>query len=168
MIRGDDHLNNTFRQHNIFTALDQSPPIYAHIPLIHGTDGKRLSKRHGAVSVNQYREEGFLAEGLLNYLVRLGWSHGDQEVFSIAEMIEHFNFESVQQSPATFDKEKLLWSNHQHMKNMQGKDAVVALKEQFSKQNLNTDGQPEIDVLFDALKERSKTMQELCLSLIHI
>ncbi len=164
VIRGDDHLNNTFRQHNIFTALGKSPPIYAHIPLIHGTDGKRLSKRHGAVSVNQYRDEGFLPQGLLNYLVRLGWSHGDQEVFSIAEMIEHFNFDSVQQSAATFDKDKLLWINQQHMKDISGENAVTLLKDQFSKQQLVTDDQPKLDVLYDALKDRSKTLEELCSS----
>ena len=164
IIRGDDHLNNTFRQHNIFIALEKTPPLYAHIPLIHGTDGKRLSKRHGAVSVNQYRAEGFLAEGLLNYLVRLGWSHGDQEVFDLREMIEYFNLDTVQQSAATFDREKLLWINQQHMKNLSGEEAKVMLEENFNKLGIKTDNQPELDVLYDTLKERSKTMQELCIS----
>ncbi len=162
VIRGDDHLNNTFRQHNIFLALGKEPPIYAHIPLIHGVDGKRLSKRHGAVSVNQYRQEGFLPEGLLNYLVRLGWSHGDQEIFSIMEMIESFDLNSVQQSPATFDVDKLLWVNQQHMKNITGIDLRETLNEFYTSHNCKFDEQPDLSSVYDAMKERCKTLQELC------
>ncbi|QMU60770.1 MAG: glutamate--tRNA ligase [Gammaproteobacteria bacterium] len=162
VIRGDDHLNNTFRQHNIFLALGKEPPIYAHIPLIHGTDGKRLSKRHGAVSVNQYREEGILATGLLNYLVRLGWSHGDQELFSVKEMIEHFDLASIQQSAATFDDDKLQWVNQQHMKNISGSDLGNILDEYFTGHGYKYDGQPDLYRLYDAMKDRSKTLQELC------
>ncbi|MGI9227992.1 MAG: glutamate--tRNA ligase [Gammaproteobacteria bacterium] len=161
VIRGDDHLNNTFRQHNIFLALDKQPPIYAHIPLIHGIDGKRLSKRHGAVSVNQYRSEGFLPEGLLNYLVRLGWSHGDQEIFTIEEMIKYFDLSSIQQSAATFDVDKLLWVNQQHMKNKSGKDISETLANCFNELDLKVDDQPDLATLYDALKDRSKTLQEL-------
>ncbi|MEM7401679.1 MAG: glutamate--tRNA ligase [Pseudomonadota bacterium] len=168
VIRGDDHLNNTFRQHNIFAALAKTTPIYAHIPLIHGTDGKRLSKRHGAVSVAQYYEDGFLAESLLNYLVRLGWSYGDQEVFSINEMIEHFGLDNVQQSAATFDYDKLLWINQQHMKKRSGKDVSEDLAKQFKSLGITTDDQPEIDVLYDALKERSKTLRDLCTSSVFL
>jgi len=164
VIRGDDHLNNTFRQHNIFLALGKEPPKYAHIPLIHGIDGKRLSKRHGAVSVNQYRQEGFLPEGLLNYLVRLGWSHGDQEIFSIIEMIESFDLKSVQQSPATFDVDKLLWVNQQHMKNSSGIDLDETLKQYFTSHNCNFDNQPGLCSLYDAMKDRCKTLQELCIT----
>ncbi len=162
VIRGDDHLNNTFRQHNIFLALGETPPIYAHIPLIHGTDGKRLSKRHGAVSVNQYRDNGFLASGLLNYLVRLGWSHGDKELFSIEEMIEEFNLDSIQQSAATFDIDKLQWVNQQHMKDTLGADIENTLKEYFSTHNYMFDDQPSLMNLYDAMKDRCKTLQELC------
>jgi glutamyl-tRNA synthetase len=162
VIRGDDHLNNTPRQSNIFTALGKKAPIYAHIPLIHGADGKRLSKRHGAVSVNQYRKEGFLSSGLLNYLVRLGWSHGDQEIFTIEELIENFDLESIQQSAATFDVDKLLWVNHQHMKNTTGTDIRETLKEYFTTQNCKFDDQPDLCDVFDALKDRSKTLEELC------
>jgi glutamyl-tRNA synthetase len=111
VIRGDDHINNTPRQINILRALGATPPLYAHVPIILGSDGKRLSKRHGAVSVMQYREEGFLPEALLNYLVRLGWSHGDQEVFSIQEMIEYFEIQGINNSPAAFNPQKLLWLN---------------------------------------------------------
>lgn len=105
VIRGDDHLNNTPRQMNILKALGAEPPKYAHVPMILGEDGKRLSKRHGAVSVMQYHEEGFLPEALLNYLVRLGWSHGDQEIFSIDEMIEKFDLSDVNKSASTFSPE---------------------------------------------------------------
>ena len=162
VIRGDDHLNNTFRQHNIFLALGKEPPIYAHIPLIHGIDGKRLSKRHGAVSVNQYRQEGFLPEGLLNYLVRLGWSHGDQEIFSSLEMIESFDLQSVQQSAATFDVDKLLWVNQQHMKNISGTDLRETLNEFYTSHNCKFDEQPDLSSVYDAMKDRCKTLQELC------
>ena len=162
VIRGDDHLNNTFRQHNIFLALGKEPPIYAHIPLIHGTDGKRLSKRHGAVSVNQYREEGFIVDGLLNYLVRLGWSHGDQELFTVDEMLEYFDLDSIHQSAATFDVDKLLWVNQQHMKNISGSDLSNTLYEYFTAHDCKFDDQPDLCRLYDAMKDRSKTLQELC------
>ena len=162
VIRGDDHLNNTFRQYNIFSALGYATPTYAHIPLIHGTDGKRLSKRHGAVSVKQYQEQGFLPQGLLNYLVRLGWSHGDQEIFSLDQMIEYFELEHVQQSAATFDMDKLLWTNQQHMKNIAGKDISNILANNFHKLGIDIDGSPDLAHLFDALKDRSKTLNELC------
>ena len=161
VIRGDDHLNNSFRQYNIFTALGKEPPVYAHIPLIHGTDGKRLSKRHGAVSVNQYRTEGFLAQGLLNYLVRLGWSHGDQELFNINEMINNFSLDKIQASAATFDIDKLLWINQQHMKQLSGEEAEALLQENFNSLGITTDDQPKLTQLYDALKERNKTINEL-------
>ena len=162
VIRGDDHLNNTFRQHNIFLALNKMPPIYAHIPLIHGADGKRLSKRHGAVSVNQYKQEGYSSIGLLNYLVRLGWSHGDQEIFSINEMTKEFNLSSIQQSAATFDTEKLQWVNQQHMKDTLGFDIESELQEYFISHNFTYDDQPSLAKLYDALKDRCKTLQDLC------
>lgn len=162
VIRGDDHLNNTFRQNNIFIALNNTPPIYAHIPLIHGTDGKRLSKRHGAVSVNQYKEEGYLANGLLNYLVRLGWSHGDQEIFSMKEMIDEFSLSAIQQSAATFDNDKLQWVNQQHMKNTAGKDIENILNDYFTSHNYVIDDQPSLSSLYDAMKDRTKTLHELC------
>ncbi len=162
VIRGDDHLNNTPRQSNIFSALGKSAPIYAHIPLIHGIDGKRLSKRHGAVSVNQYRKEGYLPEGLLNYLARLGWSHGDQEIFTINELIEYFDLDSVQQSAATFDADKFLWVNHQHMKKISGIDLKKYLNEYFTSNNFRFDEQPDLCSLYDSMKDRSKTLLELC------
>src|SRR6202030_2459796 len=115
VIRGDDHINNTPRQINILRALGATPPLYAHVPMILGSDGKRLSKRHGAVNVMQYRDEGFLPEALLNYLVRLGWSHGDQEIFSVEEMVRLFDIADVNKSASAFNGEKLAWVNQQHM-----------------------------------------------------
>lgn len=162
VIRGNDHLNNTFRQVNIFKALDHPVPAYAHIPLIHGKDGKRLSKRYGAVSVGQYRKDGFLPRALVNYLVRLGWSHGDQELFAMDEMIEHFSLSSVQPSPAIFDLEKLLWVNHQYLKGTSGKALQVELEAYFRSQGLCPDAPPDLSALFDVQKDRCKTLQEIC------
>ena len=115
VIRGDDHLNNTPRQINMLRALGATPPVYAHVPMILGPDGAKLSKRHGAVSVLQYQEDGYLPDALLNYLVRLGWSHGDQEVFTREEMIAAFDIKDVNKAASAFDPEKLLWLNQQHM-----------------------------------------------------
>lgn len=162
VIRGDDHLNNTSRQVNIFRALRKEVPVFAHIPLIHGKDGKRLSKRHAATSASQYRREGFLPQALLNYLVRLGWSHGDQEIFSIEEMIELFDLNSVHRSAATFDIEKLAWVNHQHMKKTAGVAVRPMLEEYFGSKGICPDNAPDVASLFDVQKERCKTLQELC------
>ena len=118
VIRGDDHLNNTPRQINILKALGAEPPRYAHVPMILGEDGKRLSKRHGAVSVMQYRDDGYLPEAVLNYLVRLGWSHGDQEIFSIGEMVELFDVADINNSASTFNTSKLLWLNQHYIKTL--------------------------------------------------
>src|SRR6201994_4100594 len=115
VIRGDDHLNNTPRQMNMLTALGYTPPVYAHLPMILGSDGAKLSKRHGAVSVLQYRDQGFLPEAVLNYLARLGWSHGDQEIFTIDEMVRLFDIADVNKSASAFNVEKLAWLNQQHM-----------------------------------------------------
>jgi len=115
VVRGDDHVNNTPRQINILQALGVKPPVYAHVPMILGADGVKLSKRHGAVSVIDYRTLGFMPDAVLNYLVRLGWSYGDKELFTREEMIELFDITRVQQSPARFDMEKLIWVNHQYL-----------------------------------------------------
>lgn len=116
VIRGDDHVNNTPRQINILQALGATIPQYAHVPMILGGDGQRLSKRHGAVSVLQYRDEGYLPEALLNYLARLGWSHGDDEVFSLAQLVDWFDLEHVSASPARFNVDKLNWLNQEYLK----------------------------------------------------
>lgn len=115
VIRGDDHLNNTPRQMNMLQALGADPPVYAHLPMILGSDGAKLSKRHGAVDIREYRHQGYLPDAMLNYLARLGWSRGDQEIFELQELIEYFDIEDVNQSAAAFDPEKLLWLNQQHI-----------------------------------------------------
>ena len=116
VIRGDDHVNNTPRQINLYHAIGAALPRFGHLPMILGNDGERLSKRHGAVSVIQYREDGFLPEALLNYLARLGWGHGDAEVFTAAQMVEWFSLDHVSRSPARFDGDKLQWLNQQYLK----------------------------------------------------
>ncbi len=132
VIRGDDHVNNTPRQINIFKALNAATPVFGHVPMIHGSDGQKLSKRHGAVSVMQYHEDGFLPEAVNNYLARLGWSHGDEEVFSIEQFIEWFDGTHMSQSPSQFDTEKLKWLNQQYLIK-RAKDAPHSLLEDFQK-----------------------------------
>ena len=124
VIRGDDHVNNTPRQINILQALGATLPQYAHVPMILGSDGVKLSKRHGAVSVIEYRALGFLPQAVLNYLVRLGWSHGDQELFTLEEMVRLFEISKVQKAPARFDMDKLVWVNHEILKNLPPEQAV--------------------------------------------
>lgn len=161
VIRGDDHINNTPRQINILRALGAEPPLYAHVPMILGGDGKRLSKRHGAVSVLQYREDGFLPEALLNYLARLGWSHGDQEIFSISELIDYFDIKDINRAPAAFNQDKLLWLNQHYMKT--GDPEHVAKEFLWHMVKLGIDissGPPLIDVI-KAQAERTKTLREM-------
>ena len=161
VIRGDDHLNNTPRQINIMRALGVEPPAYAHVPMILGPDGKRLSKRHGAVSVLQYREEGYLPEALLNYLVRLGWSHGDQEVFSVEEMIRLFDIREVNRSASTFNPDKLLWLNHHYIQT--GDPAHVArhLAWHMERLGIDTSAGPPLERVVLAQRERCKTLREM-------
>src|SRR5450631_1574857 len=132
VVRGDDHLNNTPRQINMLRALGASPPSYAHVPMIMGADGAKLSKRHGAVSVLQYQEEGFLPEALLNYLVRLGWSHGDQEVFTMAEMVAAFDLAAVGKAASAFNPDKLMWLNQQHMMKAPARELAAGLRAQLA------------------------------------
>ncbi len=127
VIRGDDHINNTPRQILLFEALGAELPAFAHIPMIHGTDRTKLSKRHGATSVTAYREMGYLSDAMVNYIVRLGWSHKDQEIFSRAELIEFFDLDHVGSSPSIFNPEKLLWLNAHYMKTAPGKDLLTQL-----------------------------------------
>lgn len=163
VIRGNDHLNNTPRQINMLKALGYEPPFYAHLPMILGDDGKRLSKRHGAVSVLQFREEGFLPEALLNYLVRLGWSHGDQEIFSLAEMTKLFELTDVHKSPCAFDTEKLLWLNHHYIKTLPTEVLVPALKWQFAHLGLSLDDGPSLSDLLAVMRDRCKTLKAMAL-----
>ena len=158
VIRGDDHINNTPRQINIFKALGVTPPQFAHVPMILGQDGKRLSKRHGAVSVTEYREQGYLPQALLNYLVRLGWSHGDQEIFSTQEMIALFDLKQVNKAPAAFNEEKLQWLNQHYLKT-EDPDMIAGLLAKHLHVELSN-GPLLVDVV-RALRERSKTLIEM-------
>ncbi len=161
VIRGDDHLNNTPRQINILKALGATPPIYAHVPMILGDDGKRLSKRHGAVGVMQYHEEGYLPEALLNYLVRLGWSHGDQEIFSIDEMYQLFDIADVNNSAAAFNTSKLLWLNHHYIKESDPVHIAQQLSFHMGKLGIDPSKGPNLADVVVALRERAKTLVEL-------
>ena len=161
VIRGDDHVNNTPRQVNVYKALGATLPKFAHVPMILGADGERLSKRHGAVSVMQYRDDGYLPEALLNYLARLGWSHGDEEMFTREQLVEWFDLEHVSQSPARFDPEKLRWLNSQYLK--QADDTRLAtLAEPFlARDGCDTKQGPALARVVGLLKERVSTLEEL-------
>ena len=161
VIRGDDHINNTPRQINILKALGAEPPVYAHVPMILGDDGKRLSKRHGAVSVMQYRDEGYLPQALLNYLVRLGWSHGDQEVFSLAEMIEHFGLSAISKSAAAFNTSKLQWLNQHYIKEAGSEDTAQRLAFHFEQLEIDTDKGTALANIAELQRERAKTLVEM-------
>ena len=161
VIRGDDHINNTPRQINIMRALGAEPPKFAHVPMILGEDGKRLSKRHGAVSVMQYRDQGFLPEALLNYLVRLGWSHGDQEIFSRDDLIELFRIEDVNRAASTFNPEKLLWINHETIKKLSGEELISKAQWHLNAAKIDITDTDYAASVFDLIKEKSKTLVEL-------
>ncbi len=161
VIRGDDHINNTPRQINILKALGVEPPKYAHLPMILGGDGQRLSKRHGAVSVMQYREEGFLPEALLNYLVRQGWSHGDQEIFSLDEMIELFSLEGCNRAASIFNRDKLLWLNHQYIMNSDPAHVFHHLSYHLGSLGIDPASGPDIVEVIKAQREKAKTLVDL-------
>jgi len=161
VIRGDDHVNNTPRQIHIFRALSKKMPEFGHVPMILGADGERLSKRHGAVSVMQYHDEGFLPEALVNCLARLGWSHGNDEIFSKEQLVQWFDLEHVSRSPAQFDPEKALWINQQHLKladdvRLSGLTELV-----MGDMGIDTKGGPPIDKVVALLKERANTVVHL-------
>lgn len=161
VVRGDDHINNTPRQINLYHALGAQPPAFAHVPMILGSDGKRLSKRHGAVSVLQYRDEGFLPQALLNYLVRLGWSHGDQEMFSRAELLAHFELNGVNKAASTFNPDKLLWLNQQYFKTLPAADIAEHLQWHCEKQALNISDGPALEAVIETQRERAKTLLDM-------
>lgn len=164
VIRGDDHLSNTPRQINILRALGAEPPRYAHVPMILGEDGTRLSKRHGAVSVLEYRDQGYLPEALLNYLVRLGWAHGDQEVFSIDEMIHLFDIAEVNKSASTFNPAKLLWLNHHYLMHSSPLHVAHHLRWHLGRLGIDPDQGPDVVDLVLAFRERTKTLTEMAAS----
>ncbi len=161
VIRGDDHINNTPRQINMLKAMGIEPPKYAHLPMILGSDGQRLSKRHGAVSVMQYREEGYLPEALLNYLVRQGWSHGDQEIFSLDELIELFSLEKCNRAASTFNPEKLLWINHQYIMNSDPAHVAHHLSYHLGTLEIDPTTGPNIIEVIKAQREKAKTLVDL-------
>ena len=161
VIRGDDHVNNTPRQINLLRAIGAPVPDYAHVPMILGHDGERLSKRHGAVSVLQYEDDGYLPEALLNYLARLGWSHGDDEVFSLQQMVEWFDLGHISRSPARFDGEKLGWINQQYLKICPAPRLGELLRPRLEQAGLNVDDGPDVARVADLLRERGVTLNEL-------
>ncbi len=161
VIRGDDHLNNTPRQMNMLRAMGVEPPIYAHLPMILGPDGTKLSKRHGAVSVLAYREAGYLPEALLNYLARLGWSHGDQEIFTLEEMTALFDIADVNKSASAINPEKLAWINQQHLMRLPPAKVVPELRWQLERLGVTGAGDATLEAVVLAQRERSKTLKEM-------
>ncbi len=161
VIRGDDHINNTPRQINILRALGAQLPRYAHVPMILAPDGQRLSKRHGAVNVMQFRAQGYLPDALVNYLVRLGWSHGDQEIFSRAEMIELFEVAQVNRAAAAFDIEKLQWLNQHYIKAAEPVALAPLLGEQLDALGVEHREGPALAEVVRVLRERAKTLHEM-------
>lgn len=161
VVRGDDHINNTPRQINIMQALGYEPPKFAHVPMILGPDGSRLSKRHGALNVMLYREYGYLREALLNYLVRLGWSHGDQEIFSLEEMIALFNIEDVNKAPSAINVEKLDWLNQHYIRELPTDYVASELAYQLDRLGIDYSNGPKLEDMVPVLGDRAKTLVEM-------
>jgi glutamyl-tRNA synthetase len=161
VIRGDDHLNNTPRQIHMIRAIGFPVPAYGHLPMILGGDGAKLSKRHGAVNILEYRAEGYLPDAILNYLVRLGWSHGDQEVFSRDEMIRLFDIGAVNASASRFDEEKLRWLNQQYLKAAEPEALAGDFLRQLQQAGLDAASGPAPAAVIEAYRERVTTLREL-------
>jgi glutamyl-tRNA synthetase len=167
VLRGDDHVNNTPRQINILKALAAPVPEYAHVPMILGDDGKRLSKRHGAVGVMEYAAAGYLPEALLNYLVRLGWSHGDQEIFTLQEMIDYFSLDGLNKSASSFNTDKLKWVNQQYLMNLPLERIVDLVRQRLDLLELAYDDDFEFDTVVDLYRQRVFTINELVDSMLY-
>ena len=161
VIRGDDHINNTPRQINMLRALGREPPRYAHVPMILGDDGSRLSKRHGAVSVMQYMTDGYLPEALLNYLVRLGWSNGDREIFAIDDMIQLFDIADVNKAASAFNTDKLLWLNQHYIKTADPKRIAHLLSPRLGERGVDPAEGPDLVEVVKAQQERARTLVEM-------
>ena len=161
VIRGNDHINNTPRQINLFFALGVTPPEYAHVPMIADEHGKKLSKREGAANLLMYREQGYLPCAVLNYLVRLGWSHGDQEIFSLEEMIRFFDASHISASPASINPEKLAWINQHYLKTLPPESFASVLAEQFARLNVDIHHGPKLEEIIRIQAERCKTLKEM-------
>ena len=168
VIRGDDHINNTPRQINILRALGAEIPKYAHVPMILGDDGKRLSKRHGAVGVMQYRDEGYLPQALLNYLVRLGWSHGDQEIFSLSEMIDLFELSGINKAPSAFNTEKLNWLNQHYMKSLPMSDVLPHLQWHLEQLGISNADEQVLSEVFPLYSERHDRLTTLAEAIVYL
>ena len=165
VIRGDDHLNNTPRQMNMLAALNAPIPAYAHLPMILGEDGAKLSKRHGAVNVLEYRDRGYLPSAMLNYLVRLGWSHGDQELFDEAELVRLFDLDGVNKAASAFNASKLDWINQQHIQSASPAASLVPLlAAQYASAGIDTSDGPALDAVIEAYRERATTLSEMALA----
>jgi len=161
VIRGDDHINNTPRQINIYRALGAEPPAFAHVPMILGDDGQRLSKRHGAVGVLAWREQGYLPDAMVNYLARLGWSHGDQEVFSRRDLIDLFRIDDVNRKPSRFDTEKLDWLNQHYLRAGDPEQVTAELVWHMERAGIDPDRGPEVAALLAVQADRFATLNEL-------
>jgi len=162
IIRGDDHLRNTFKQLLVYRAFGWDVPKFYHVPMIHNEKGAKMSKRDGAVDVMEYKKEGYLPEALLNFLVRLGWSHGDQEIFSMEEMIKLFDPKDINKAPSRFNKEKLDWLNSHYIKNSPNEILEILLRDDFGVDIINHDKK---EILIDELKERVKTLKEMAIEI---
>jgi glutamyl-tRNA synthetase len=167
VIRGDDHVNNTPRQINMLNALGATVPQYAHLSMILGDDGQKLSKRHGAVSVMQYDEDGYLPEAVLNYLARLGWSHGDEEVFSMQQFCEWFDLDHITPSAAQFNTEKLRWLNAHYIKQADSDYLVRDISARLAKLDIAVTNQPNLAAVIDLYKERVHTLNELAANIAY-
>ena len=163
VIRGDDHVNNTPRQINILRALGAELPRYGHVPMIHGPDGQKLSKRHGAVSVMQYDDDGYLPDAVVNYLARLGWSHGDEEVFSRAQLVDWFDGTHLSHSPAQFDVDKLKWLNHHYLKQLPDDALAARIVPRLERRGVDAraPGSPDLAAACGLFKDRAATLEEL-------
>lgn len=161
VIRGDDHVNNTPRQINVYDALGAPVPKFGHVPMILGPDGEKLSKRHGAVSVTQYDEDGFLPEALVNYLARLGWAHGDDEVFAVEQFVEWFDLGHISRSPAQFNPEKALWLNQQYIKKAEPTRLATLVASRIQRNGGDLSRGPELAVATALLRDRATTLNEL-------
>jgi glutamyl-tRNA synthetase len=161
VIRGDDHINNTPKQINLYESLGWYIPRFAHVPMILGSDGSRLSKRHGAVNLMTYRDAGFLPKALLNYIVRLGWSHGDQEIFSVDEMIKLFELKNINKSSASFNQEKLDWINQSYIKTTEIDELVSELEWHLNQLSIDLSDGPNIKEVIEVLRDRSKSLVDM-------
>ena len=168
VIRGDDHTNNTPRQINIFHALGAPLPVFAHIPMIMGADGKRLSKRHGAVSVLAYRAQGILPEALLNYLARLGWAHGDREIFSLEELVELFDLRDINKSAAGFDPAKLAWTNQHYLRESPTARLADELGARLQQRGIDISAGPALAEVAEAMRARAQTLEEMTDKVIYL